>query len=140
MGIKSRSALVAAAAVLSGCGLTGPTPSEEPAQSGRITIDGTTLNTQSVDCTQQEWSMMIDAKAKPGRAQIFLELGGAKPIVRTVNIENINEIDGAAGGEAGKADATTQGNVYTISGTVVGTDRAHPGQTRTMPFQIEAPC
>lgn len=140
MGIKSRSALVAAAAVLSGCGLTGPTPSEEPAQSGRITIDGTTLNTQSVDCTQQEWSMMIDAKAKPGRAQIFLELGGAKPIVRTVNIENINEIDGAAGGEAGKADATTQGNVYTISGTVVGTDRAHPGQPRTMPFQIEAPC
>lgn len=140
MGIKFRSALVAAAAVLSGCGLTGPTPSEEPAQSGRITIDGTTLNTQAVDCTQHEWSMMIDAKAKPGRAQIFLELGGAKPIVRTVNIENINEIDGAAGGEAGKADATTQGNVYTISGTVVGTDRAHPGQTRTMPFQIKAPC
>lgn len=137
---SSAFSVLAATAVVSGCGLTGPAPSEEPAQSGRITIGGTTLSTQSVECTQHEWSMMIDATAKPGSAHVFLELGGATPIVRTVNIENINDINGASGGDVGKADATTQGNVYTISGTVVGSDRRNPGQSRTMPFEIKAPC
>lgn len=132
--------VMAATAVLAGCGLTGPTPSEEPAQSGRIVIDGTGVDTQSVECTQQEWSMQIDAKARTGGAQVFLELGGVKPVVRTVNIENVNEINGTAGGEAGKAEAVTKGNVYTISGTVVGADGRNPGQTRTMPFEIKAPC
>lgn len=132
--------MLAAAAVVSGCGLTGPTPSEEPAQSGHITIDGQTLSTQSVECTQHDWSMMIDAKAKPGSAQVFLQLGGAEPIVRTVNIENINGINAVAGGDSGKADASMKRNTYTISGTVVGADRDNPGRTRTMPFEIKAPC
>ena len=134
------SGLTALVAVVSGCGLTGPTPSEEPPQSGHITIDGTTLNTRSVECTQHEWSMMIDAKAEPGSAQVFLELGGTEPIVRTVTIENVNDINGAFGGDASKADATARGSVYTISGTVVGSDRRHPGKSRTMPFEIKAPC
>lgn len=132
--------VLAAVAVVSGCGLVGPTPSEEPAQSGRIVIDGTAVDTQSVECTQHEWSMQIDAKAKTGSAQVFLELGGDTPVVRTVNIENVNEINGAAGGEAGEAEATTKGNVYTISGTVIGSDPRNPGQSRTMPFEIKAPC
>lgn len=130
----------AAAVVVSGCGLTAPAPSEEPAQSGRITIDGTTLSTQSVECTQHEWSMMIDAKAEPGSAEVFLHLGGEQPIVRTVNIENIDFINGVAGGDTGNADATTKDNVYTISGTLVGADGRNPGQTRSMPFEIKAPC
>ncbi|MGE2718490.1 lipoprotein LpqH [Mycolicibacterium celeriflavum] len=132
--------VLAAAAVVSGCGLVGSTPSEEPAQSGRIVVDGNGLDTKSVECTQHEWSMQIDAKATTGSAQVFLELGGEKPVVRTVNIENVNEINGAAGGDAGKAEATTSGNVYTITGTVIGADGKNPGQTRTMPFQIKAPC
>ncbi len=132
--------VLATVAVVSGCGLVGPTPSEEPAQSGRIVIDGDGVNTESVECTQHQWSMQIDAKAKTGSASVFLELGGEKPVVRTVNIENVNEINGAAGGEAGKAEATTAGNVYTISGTVVGADGRNPARTRTMPFEIKAPC
>lgn len=132
--------VLAAAAVVSGCGLVGPTPSEEPAQSGRIVIDGNGVDTQSVECTQHQWSMQIDAKAKTGSASVFLELGGEKPVVRTVNIEDVNEINGSAGGDAGKAEATPSGNVYMISGTVVGADMKNPGQTRTMPFQIKAPC
>ncbi|KUI44902.1 hypothetical protein AU197_11525 [Mycobacterium sp. IS-1590] len=132
--------VLAAVAVVSGCGLVGPTPSEEPARSGRIVIDGTGVDTQSVECTQHEWSMQIDAKATTGSAQVFLELGGERPVVRTVNIENVNEINGSAGGDNGKAEATIDGNTYTISGTVVGADGRNTAQTRTMPFEIKAPC
>jgi lipoprotein LpqH len=45
-----------------------------------------------------------------------------------------------AGGDVGNAEASTDGNIYTITGTAVGADQAHPGQTRTMPFEIKAPC
>lgn len=141
MRIPSRALpVVATVAVVSGCGLVGPTPSEEPAQSGRIVIDGNGVDTQSVECTQHQWSMQITAKARTGSARVFLELGGEKPVVRTVNIENVNEINGVAGGDSGKAQATTKGNVYTVSGTVVGADGRNPAQPRTMPFEIKAPC
>jgi ipoprotein LpqH len=131
---------MAAAAVASGCGLIGSTPNEPPLRAGRITIGGNTRNTQSVKCTQVHWSLTIDASTDPGRAQAFLELGGPKLLVRTVNIENIDDVHGVAGGDIGDAEASTDGNIYTITGTVVGADRAHPGQTRTMPFEIKAPC
>jgi ipoprotein LpqH len=142
--MKSRSAGMAvtltAAAVASGCGLTGTTPSEPPVQSGRVSIGGNTRTTQSVKCTQVQWSLTIDASTDPGRAQASLQLGGEKPLVQTVSIENIGEVHGVAGGDLGKAEASTDGDTYTITGTAVGGDRAHPGQTRTMPFEIKAPC
>jgi lipoprotein LpqH len=142
--MKSRSVGIAvataAAAVVSGCGLTGTPPNEPPVQSGRITIGGNTRNTQSVNCTQVQWSLTIDATTNPGRAQAFLELGGPKPLVRTVNIDNVGDVHGAAGGDIGNAEASTDGNIYTITGTVVGEDSAHPAQKRTMPFEIKAPC
>ncbi|WP_082683983.1 MULTISPECIES: lipoprotein LpqH [unclassified Mycobacterium] len=129
-----------ATAVVSGCGLTGPAPTEVPAQSGRISIDGTSQNTESVECTQHAWDLMIDAAAKPGHAEVFLHLGGSEPVVRTVNIQNINDVHGVAGGDTGKAEASIDGNVYTITGTVVGSGRANPSQSRPMPFEIKAPC
>ncbi|KUI22714.1 hypothetical protein AU193_10435 [Mycobacterium sp. GA-1285] len=140
MRFRPSALAVAAAAVVSGCGLTGSTPTEPSAQSGEVTVDGTTVETQSVECTRQEWTLLIDASAKPGRAEVFLELGGAQPIVRTVNIQNINDLNGVAGGDNGKAEATNDGSIYTISGTVVGSDPGNPGQSRTMPFEIKAPC
>jgi ipoprotein LpqH len=142
--MKRRSAgiavAMASAAVVSGCGLIGSTPNEPPVQAGRITIGDNTRKTQSVKCTQVQWSLTIDASTDPGRAQAFLELGGPKLVVRTVNIENIDDVHGVAGGDIGSAEASTDGNIYTITGTVVGADSANPGQKRTMPFEIKAPC
>ena len=41
----------------------------------------------------------------------------------------------------GKAEASANGSsLYTITGTAVASDAANPGQTRSMPFKIEAPC
>ncbi len=133
-------AALAAAAVTAGCGLAGTEPSE-PSHSGKITVADRTENAQSIKCTQVDWSLAIVASAEPGRARALLQLGGDKPIVRTVNIENIDGFSGVAGGDIGKAEASTKGSSeYTITGTAVVSDAAHPGQTKSLPFKIEAPC
>lgn len=133
-------AMLAAVTFSAGCGLTGSTPSEPEAEAGEITVDGNTRETQSVQCTQISWNLTIDAAAEKGSARAFLVLGGVHPDVRTVNIENVDEVTAVAAGQLGEAQASTDGNIYTITGTVVGSDPADPGQSRTMPFEIKAPC
>ena len=87
------------------------TPPSEPSQnSGKITVADRTQNTQSVKCTQVDWSLGIVASAEPGRARALLQLGGDRPIVRTVNIENIDGLSGVAGGDIGKAEASANGS------------------------------
>jgi lipoprotein LpqH len=138
--IGAAAALLAVAAT-AGCGLTGTEPSEPSQQSGRITIGDKTQQTKSVKCTQVDWSMTINASAETGSARALLRLGGEKPIVSTVNIENIDGLSGVAGGDLGKAEASVTGSsVYTVSGTAVVSESAHPGQTKDLPFTIEAPC
>lgn len=134
-------AALTAVAVTAGCGLTG-SPANEPSQrSGKITVGDNTQHTQSVKCTQIKWGLTIDANAEPGRAHVFLQLGGEKPVVQTVNIENIDGVSGVAGGDVGKAEASANSSsIYTITGTAVASDAAHPGQTKNLPFKIEAPC
>ena len=92
------------------------TPASEPSQrSGKITVADKTENTQSIKCTQVDWSLAIVASAEPGRARALLQLGGDKPIVKTVNIENIDGLRGVAGGDIGKAEASTKGSRRTRS-------------------------
>ena len=134
-------AALAATALASGCGLTGTESSEPSQRSGKITVADRTQNTQSVKCTQVDWSLAIVASAEPGRARALLQLGGDRPIVRTVNIENIDGLSGVAGGDIGTAEASANGSsMYTITGTALVSDVAHPGQTKSLPFKIEAPC
>ena len=85
----------------------GTESSEQSQRSGSITVADRTENTQSIKCTQVDWSLAIVASAEPGRARALLQLGGQKPIVRTVNIENIDGLSGVAGGDIGKAEAST---------------------------------
>ena len=131
---------LAATAVTAGCGLTGTEPSERSQRSGHITIGDKTQNTQSVKCTQNEWLLSINANADPGGARALLQIGGEKPIVKTVSIENIDGLNGVSGGDVGKAEASAKGGIYTISGTAVVSGPATPGQTSDLPFKIEAPC
>ena len=134
-------AALAAVVATAGCGLTGDEPSEPSQQTGSITVGDKSRQTQSVKCSQIEWGLTIEANADPGRAHAFLQLGGVKPVVRSVSIENIDGFNGVSGGVVGKADATIDNNsIYTITGTARVTDSAHPAQTTEMPFTIEAPC
>lgn len=138
---RGLTAALAAAAVTAGCGLAGTVPNEPSQKSGHVTVGDKTRQTQSVKCTQVEWSLQIAANADPGRARALLQLGGQKPIVQTVAIENVDGVNGIAGGDIGKAEASVNGSsVYTITGTAVVSDAAHPGQTTNVPFEIEVPC
>jgi lipoprotein LpqH len=106
----------------------------ERAETGRITVDGTTHTTQTVTCEQYDWLMIVDMTAEPAHARTLLQLGGEQPSVKTVNIANFDGFYGVAddGAEASAAEGT-----YTITGTA---SPDTPGQTRTVPFRIEAPC
>lgn len=134
-------AAVAAATIVSGCGLIG-TESTEPSQrSGKITVGDKSRDTRSVQCTQDQWALNIEATTDTGRARVYLQLGGAEPVVRTVGIENIDGLNGVAGGDVGAAEASSESNsVYKITGTAVVSGPAIPGETTEMPFSIEAPC
>lgn len=130
-----------AVAVTAGCGMTGTPPNTPPQQAGQITVGDKSQHTQSVKCSQVQGSLTIEATADPGRAHAFLQLGGEKPIVKTVDIQNIDGLNGIVGGDSGKAEASANGSsIYTITGTAVVSDAAHPGQTNELPFKIEAPC
>ncbi|UXA18780.1 lipoprotein LpqH [Mycobacterium sp. SMC-4] len=133
--------ILAAATLAAGCGLTGTASTEPPAQSGHLRIDGRSQTTQSVLCTQNGWLLTIDARGNQGRAQAFVELGGERPVVTAVTMQGIEDHHGVADSTNGDAVATvTDGDVYTITGTVVGSDGTTPGQSRPMPFEIKAPC
>jgi ipoprotein LpqH len=134
-------AALTAVAVTAGCGMTGSEPSEPSQQSGRITVADKTQNTQSVTCSQNDWLMTIDAKTSSGRAHASLQLGGETPTVNTVTLENIDGVNGVIGGDVGSTQASANGSsAYTITGTAIVSDAAHPGQTRSAPFKIEVPC
>ena len=76
--------------------------------------------------------------AEPGRAEASLQVGGERPIVRTVNIENINDLYGAAGSGVGEVEATTDGNAYTITGTAVSSRRGEPGTDADSAFRDQS--
>jgi ipoprotein LpqH len=129
-----------ATALASGCNLAGPSPSQPSEKSGQVSIDGHTRNSETVACSQVEWFQTIELNVPPGRAEASLELSGAEPVVRTVNITNIDDITGSVGGDVGTAKAVIDRGTYTITGTAIGTDRANPGQSRELPFEIKVPC
>lgn len=134
-------AALAAVTVLAGCGLVGTESNEPSQQSGKITVGDKSSQTQSVTCTQIEQQLTIRAVASPGNARALLTLGGERPTVQTVNMEDIGGLNAVVGGANGKAEVTAAGtSVYKITGTAVVSDRAHPGQTQNLPFTIIAPC
>jgi len=65
-------AALAAAAITSGCGLTGTQPTEPSKRSGEITVVDKSVHTQSVKCTQDQWALSIEATTNPGRARAYL--------------------------------------------------------------------
>jgi lipoprotein LpqH len=109
----------------------------ERAETGRITVEGTTHTTQTISCEQYDWLMIIDTTAEPAHARTLLQLGGEQPSVKTVNIANFDGFYGVA--EEG-VEASAAAGTYTITGTAEGSSPDTPGQTRTVPFRIEAPC
>lgn len=139
MGIRL-SAVVAAAVLTSGCGLTGSEPAEPPQDAGKVTVGDKSQQTQSVSCTQDQFALSIEATTDTGRARAYLQLGGPQVEVRTVNLENIDGLNAVSGGDVGNAVAASEDDIYKITGTAVVSNPERPGTTEEMTFSIEAPC
>jgi ipoprotein LpqH len=134
--------VIMTAAVIVGAGASGCAegPTAERKETGRITVDGTTHATRTLACEQYDWSLIIETTAGPGQARAFLQLGGEQPAVRTVSFAKFDGFNGVAGEGVGSVEASAAEGTYTITGTAEGSDPDSPGQTRTAPFRIEAPC
>jgi hypothetical protein len=124
-------------ACTAGC---GEEAKPERAKNARITVGSKTQTTKELSCTQVDWSMIIETRSGPARTHSLLQIGGEKPIAKTVEIQNFEGFNGVAGEGAGSADVSLTNNAYVITGTAEGSDPNNPGKTRTVPFRIEAPC
>jgi ipoprotein LpqH len=134
----NRLAVIAALAVVTAGCAEQATAERQP--TGRITVDGATHTTQAVSCEQYEWLLIIEMTAEPAHARTLLQLGGEEPTVKTVSIANFDGFNGVAGEGVGSVEASAAEGTYTMTGTAKGSDQGKPGQTRTVPFRIEAPC
>jgi ipoprotein LpqH len=126
--------------VVAGTAGCGEETQPEQAKTARITVGGTTQATREVSCTQVDWSMTIETKSGPTRTHSLLQIGGEKPIAKTVDIENFDGFSAVAGEGGGRADVSLANDAYVITGTAEGSDSANPGKTKTVPFRIETPC
>jgi len=72
--------------VVAGTAGCGEETQPEQAKTARITVGGTTQATREVSCTQVDWSMTIETKSGPTRTHSLLQIGGEKPIAKTVDI------------------------------------------------------
>jgi hypothetical protein len=135
--------IVAAAAafvvIASAAGCSEETKPER-ARNAKITVDGKTQTTSEISCTQVEWSLTIKTTSGSARTDSFLQIGGEKPIAKTVNISNFDGFSGVASEGVGQAEVSLAKNDFIVAGTAEGHDMAHPGNTRTASFRIEAHC
>jgi ipoprotein LpqH len=139
--MDSRCVAAAAALVViaSAAGCSEETKPER-ALIAKITVDGKTQTTKEISCTQVEWSLTIETTSGSTRTDSFLEMGGEKPIAKTVNISNFDGFSGVASEGVGQADVSLANSNYVIAGTAEGYGPGNPGKTRSASFRIETSC
>lgn len=139
--MHDRSVATAAALILI-AGVAGCSQETKPerAKGAKITVDGTTQTTENISCTQVDWALTIKTTLGPSQTSSYLQIGGRQPTATTVNIENFNGFFGVAGEGVGQTDVSLDKDDYVVSGTAMGSDRNHPGQTRPASFRIQAHC
>jgi lipoprotein LpqH len=131
---------VAAAAlivVVAGC---SEETKPERAKVAKITVDGKTQTAHEISCTQVEFALTIKTTSGSTRTGTFLELGGEKPIAKTVNISNFEGFSGVAGEGVGQTDVSLANGDFVIAGTAEGYGPGNPGKKRSTPFRIETSC
>lgn len=147
------------AAGLSGCSSDEPkAESDSPAASvaaptgvgtdtdsvARVSIDGEDQTIEgAATCATTGGTVNIafgSAGATGGLGAVLGE--GEPPTVQSVALGNIDGVMlGFAPGTPGAdAEATKDGNTYTITGTATGVDMANPMQPVTKPFEMEVTC
>jgi hypothetical protein len=134
--------LIAVAAVLvagvAGCASQPPALGSKTA---KVTIDGTdTGGLHAVDCSQTGWSWIIET---PNKAKGFTAVvdTGANLTAQRVDFRDLGGFTGSYWiNNIGKADVTSTGGKYTITGSADGSFTEKPGKAATVTFRIVADC
>ena len=129
---------------IAGCSSSPPTaprqPGTLPPGTAQLTINGKDAGpTHAVNCSQVDWTWIIDAGDKAAGATAVVEGGGALT-AKSVEIRNLDGFSGTYwDGNGGKADASIVGDTWMITGTVDGfpTDNPKPA---TATFEVKANC
>jgi ipoprotein LpqH len=106
----------------------------------KITVDGKTQTAHEISCTQVDFALTIKTTSGSTRTGVFLEMGGEKPVAKTVNISNFEGFSCVAGEGVGQTDVSVANNDFVIAGIAEGHGPGDPGTTRSAPFRIETSC
>lgn len=142
--------LVAAAAVASGLVGCSSNKSDNNANGGapapggnKVVVDGQAQNvTGPVSCTQVNGNLSIGI-GDPSNGVGAVVSNADPPVVQAVGLGNLTGVTlgySAGAPNQGNAQATKNGNSYTIKGTATGADAANPQQALSKSFEIDATC
>jgi lipoprotein LpqH len=123
-------------AVLAGC--SAPKMPNPPAAG--VTVNGSNaLQTRAVQCTQLQWTWMIDIGDTGSGANVHIDTSGQTPSATLVHIHNVGGFSGIYSQGNGDADTRVSGQTFTISGTANGihTDTNQPASAH---YTIVARC
>jgi ipoprotein LpqH len=145
VGVAAAATVVAG---LAGCSSdkpsTGASSSAAAAPAGnKVVVDGQTQNVAGpISCTQVNGNTSIGfGDASTGIGAVVSNAD--PPVVQAVGLGNLTGVTlgySAGAPNQGNAQATKNGNSYSIKGTASGADAANPQQPVTKSFEIDATC
>ncbi len=135
--IAATVAVLAIAGISSGCSRN---TDKVPQRTAHITLDGNSLTSHAVACSQVQWMLTVDIDAAPARVQMMLNLQRDKPVPESVAIDDLNNFTGVANAQVGSAQAVFGNNSYTVTGAAQGTDPDNVNTPRTATFRISVNC
>jgi hypothetical protein len=130
---------VALAAAAAGCSTA---PSALGGTTAKVTIDGkSTGDAHDVVCSQTGRMWNIKTPGESTALTAFLNTEGGEATVQSVDFRDFAGFTGTYwDGRIGKAEVTSQGGTFTITGSAAGSFKDNPSNAVTATFRIEANC
>lgn len=138
--MQTRHIAVTAAVLAMGLAGCGGQPPALGGTTAKVTIDGKdTGNPHAVRCSQTGWAWTIET---PDQAKGFTAVidTGDKVSVKSVDFHDFGGFSGTYWGDIGKAEVSSAGGEYTITGSADGNYTDNPSKEVTATFRIEAHC
>lgn len=132
--------LAAAAFVVAAAGCSSP-PQALGGTTAKVSIDGTdTGGAHAVTCSQDGWAWTIKTPDKDTGFTAMVQTGDTV----TAQMVDFRDFGGFTGtywaDNIGKAEVTSAGGKFTITGSADGAFTADPSKATTATFRIEANC
>ncbi|OBF33580.1 hypothetical protein A5724_18585 [Mycobacterium sp. ACS1612] len=138
--MQTRHMMVTAAVLVVGLAGCGGQPPALGGTTAKVTIDGRdTGNPHAVTCSQTGWAWTIETPEK-NRSFTAVIGTGDEVTVKSVDFNDFGGFSGISWGDIGKAEVTSVGGKYTITGSADGSFSDKPGKEVTATFRIEASC